>query len=210
MASKLGIYNEALGHLEERRITSLSEAREPRRVLDDYWDSNLGYCLEQGFWNFAMRAVQVDSSTSVTPTFGYSYAFAKPSDWVRTFLVASDEDQRSPLLDYKDEPNYWYAEFDPLYISYVSKDAAYGLDLSIWPETFANYVALRLAKQACIRITSSASMKNELMVYEKRALADARSKDAMNEPPGFAPRGSWVRSRGGGYYNRSRWDGSFR
>jgi hypothetical protein len=35
--SQLFIYNEALGHLGERRLANLSENREPRRVLDSYW-----------------------------------------------------------------------------------------------------------------------------------------------------------------------------
>ena len=33
-ASKLSIYNQALGHLGERRLATLSEPREPRRVLE--------------------------------------------------------------------------------------------------------------------------------------------------------------------------------
>lgn len=210
MASKLGLYNQALGHLEERKLASLTEGREARRVLDDYWDTVVKYCLEQGFWNFAMRAIQSDSSTSISPTFGYSYAFSKPSDWVRTLSVSTSETFNPPLLDYVDEPNIWYANCDPLFVKYVSNDNAYGMDLSIWPETFAYYVSLRLARLSCKRITSSDSLKNSLATDEKGAKADALSKDAMNEPPGFPPTGSWVNSRSGGYSRRDRWDGSFR
>ncbi len=197
MTSRLGLYNDALLILGERKLSSLSEAREPRRALDDAYDTALGYCLEKGFWNFAMRSVQADSSASVVPTFGYTYAFTKPTDWRRTHSVSSNETMNPPLMTYVDEPNYWYANCDPLYIRYVSDDAAYGLDLSIWPETFTNYVATRLANRTCRRITSKMP-DDGMLLAEKRALAEARSKDAMDEPPGFPPRGSWVRSRGGG------------
>lgn len=205
MTSKLKMYKEALGHLEERTILSLTEAREPRRVLDDYYDSTIEFCLERGFWNFAMRAIQIDTSSGISPTFGYDYAFQKPSDWVRTYWVSVDEQMTLPLMDYVDENGLWFANFDPLFIKYVSSDSAYGGDLSIWPGSFADAFALRLARQACRRITGSTTLANELKVEEKRAFVIASSRDAMNEPPGQPPIGSWARSRTGDNRNLSRW-----
>ncbi len=194
MASKLGLYNGALLILGERKIASLAEAREPRRALDDAYDDALAYGLEAGFWNFAMRAVQADSSTSVTPTFGYNYAFTKPDDFVKLYAFSANETFVPPLLDIVDEPNYWYANIDPLYVKYVSNDAAYGGDLSIWSETYSQYIQIRLAIKTCKRITGK-QPDSDMVMMEKRALAQARSKDAMDEPPGFPPRGSWVNSR---------------
>lgn len=197
MASKLGSYNSALLILGERRLASLAEAREPRRALDDAWDDVVAYCLENGFWNFAMRAIQADSSASVTPAFGYQYATAKPEDFVRLYSFGSTATFDPPLLDIVDEPNYWYSNTDPLYVKYVSNDTAYGMDLSLWSESFANYVANRLAVKTCRRVTGKfpdETMKKD----EKTAMAVARSKDAMDEPVGFPPRGTWTTSRLGG------------
>lgn len=194
MASKLGLYNSALLVLGERKLASLSEAREPRRALDDAWDDAVAYCLEAGFWNFAMRAVQTDHSASFTPAFGYTYAFTKPEDFIRTFALGSTETFDPPLLTVVDEPGYWYANVDPLYVKYVSNDAAYGMDLSLWSESFSEYVSLRLANKTSKRITGKFA-DDDLKKEEKRALAQARSKDAMDEPVGFPPRGTWVTSR---------------
>jgi hypothetical protein len=194
MAAKLALYNSALLVLGERKLASLAEAREPRRALDDAYDDAVAYCLEAGFWNFAMRAIQADSSASVTPTFGYTYAFTKPSDFVRLYSYGSTETFDPPLLTVVDEPNYWFANVDPLYVKYVSNDTAYGMDLSIWSESFSEYVSLRLAVKTCKRITG-AFPNDDLKKDEKRALAIARSKDAMDEPVGFPPRGTWVTSR---------------
>lgn len=204
--TKLALYNDAMRKLGHERLASLAEASTARYALDDVYDSNLSFCLEAGFWNFAMRAVQIDSSASVTPTFGYTYAFTKPSDFVRLYKMSAEETMLTALNDFVDEPNYWFANPDPLFVKYVSSDTAYGADLSIWPATFSEFMALRLAVETCKRITGSApseEMKRDL----KRAKADALSKDAMNEPPGRMPEGSWVSSRGGDV-NRSRWDGS--
>lgn len=208
MADKIGQYRRALLNLGQERIASLSEASSARYALDDAYDEDTKLCLESGFWNFAMRVVQVDSSASVTPAFGYTYAFTKPTDFIRLLSMSNEETMTAPLMDFVDEPNYWFANTDPLYSKYVSDDTAYGLDLSIWPESFARYHSFQLAVSACKRITGS-DPSDGLEKKLKSALANARSKDAMNEPPKYPPTGTWVRSRNFGN-SSTRWDRSSR
>lgn len=199
MTAKLTLYNEALGHLRERKLASLSEAREPRRVLDDFYDGVVAYCLARGFWNFAMRAVSMTESATITPTFGYSYAFEKPSDWIRTFMVADNENFDPLLGRYNDEASVIYADCTPLYLKYVSSNASFGLNLAAWPQSFADYVALRLAYRCAPRIESVGTERiADLRKEQKDACAVAGGIDAMDEPPGIPPRGSWVQSRRGG------------
>lgn len=202
MASKLGQYNAALLILGERKLASLTENREPRRALDDAYDDACDYCLEQGFWNFAMRAIQADSSASVTPVFGYKYAFAKPSDFIRTYQLGATATFEPPLMDIVDEPNFWYANVDPLYAKYVSDHPSYGMDLSLWSASFADYHATRLALKTCKRITG-ALPDDKLVAAEKKALAIARSTDAMDEPARFPPRNTWSLSRRGNFADRN-------
>src|ERR1700722_15282983 len=95
--NQLFIYNEALGHLGERRLASLSENREPRRVLDNYWSDTGAYCLSQGLWGFAKRTGQVDNDASLTPQFGFNYMFAIPADFVRVILVSTSPNMDPPL-----------------------------------------------------------------------------------------------------------------
>lgn len=194
MTTKLELYNDALLILGERKLASLSENREPRRALDDAYDKAVDYCLEQGYFNFSMRSVQIDSSASVVPAFGYSFAFVKPGDFIRMYRQSQFPQLEPPLLNVTDEPGYWYANCDPLYVKYVSNDTAYGKDLSLWSETFADYVAMRLALKTCKRITGK-EPDDVLIKGEKKARMDARAKDAMNEPPGFPPTGTWVQAR---------------
>lgn len=204
MATKLVLYNDALLALGQEKLASLEEASSARYALDDQYDKAVNYALEQGFWNFAMRSVELASMPSMAPAFGYTYAVAKPDDWVRTLTFSSSETFNPPLLDLNDEAGVWYVNVDPLFVRYVSDDPTYGLDLSLWPETFADYVALRLADKTCKRITGSYP-GDDMLKAEKRALAGARSKDAMNEPPGFPPLGTWSRSRSAGQ-STTRWD----
>jgi hypothetical protein len=115
--NQLYLYNKALGYLGERKLASLSENREPRRVLDDYWSDEVPFCLGQGLWRFARRTVQQDADSTFAPEFGFNYAFPYPSDWIRTVLVSTSPDLDPPLLQMRDEGGYIYANATPIYLS---------------------------------------------------------------------------------------------
>lgn len=200
MTSQLQIYNEALVlRLGERKIASLTEAREPRRVLDDIWDQGARkYCLEQGHWKFAQRVAKLNYSTDVTPTFGYNRAFEKPSDCVKISMLCADAFFKAPLLSYSEETSFWFAEIDSIYISYVSDDPSYGYNLSAWPETFTRYMAAYMALMAAPRITQNKTDVAALKSIVADLKKDALSKDAIQGPTKFLPPGQWVQSRGGG------------
>jgi len=204
MPDKLSIYNNALLLCGESALATLTENREPRRVLDQVWDSDfLRRCLEQGDWNFAMRSVKLEPSTSVEPDFGHPLAYEKPSDWVRTAAFCSDEFFKSPITQYSDEAGYWFCSQQPVYVQYVSDDPAYGLNLSKWPESYTNWVEHSLAKRIHKRLTNAATDTETLKRDERRALSDARMKDARNQGAQFRPSGSWANARRGGrFYDR--------
>lgn len=201
MATKLGLYSDALRLCGERKLASLSEDRKPRHLLDDAWgdgstNGSVRRCLERGQWKHALRSIMLDYSPSIEPDFGYRYAFDQPEDMVKVAAVCSDEYFNSPLLAYADERHYWYADLDTIYVRYVSNDASYGADLSLWPQIFADLVAADLADQIVGDLTGADSQKvaKEL---EKR-LRQAQSDDAMRGPTAFPPMGGWASARLGG------------
>lgn len=195
MTSKLSIFNSCLLHLEERGLSTLSETGPRKTALDDAWSDTVAYCIEAGYWTFAMRTNQIYKNDSATPGFGPANSFTKPSDWVRTYRISDTENLETPLLDLIDEGGVWYSNSDPLYVKYVSNDASYGNDMSLWPSTFAEYVANRLAVKTCVRITGNGTRLDLLLKLEDRARRKAADKDAMNEPPTQPIRGSWANSR---------------
>lgn len=204
MTTRLKLYNDALLIAEERQIASLSEDTESRRLLDLVWDNDgVRYCLQQGLWNFAMRSAQLDYSTSVIPPFGYRRAFEKPTDWVRTAAVCQDEFYFEPLLQYSDEVGFLFAELDILYVRYISDDAAYGMNMGAWPDTFNLYVAHYFASRVIGKLSANRDLVELLTTPNlrnnkvHRVLVDARSKDAMDEASVFPPEGSWGRARHG-------------
>lgn len=218
MTTRLQLYNNALLICGERFLASLNEDREPRRLLDQVWDSGgVKHCLESGQWKFAMRAVLLDYDTAIDPDFGYRRAFSKPTDWCCTSAVCSDEFFRVPLTQYVEETGYWFADLDQLYVRYVSNDSAFGGDLSIWPAKFADYVATYFASKIVLPLTTDDNkvrmiLGDDLTGNKRGLLAaarkEAKSLDAMSGPTTFPATGSWVLSRANG--RSSRRDGGSR
>ena len=205
--SQLELYNLSLAMLGARKLGSLSEQREPRRLLDDQWDARgRRYCLEQGQWNFATRSARLEYSPSVEPPWGLRFAFDKPTDWVRTVALCSDERFNVPLLasECSDEAGFWFSDLQIIYVRYVSDDDAFGLDYSLWPETFTQWVAAYLALKIASTLTADKDLVATLKKDARRLLVDARSKDGMNQGTDFPPPGSWVNARAG--RSGRRWD----
>lgn len=196
--TKLSIYNGALLEIGERELASLSENREPRRLLDRVWDNGaLDFCLNAGQWRFARRSVELSRDTDISPSFGYQYGFSIPSDFIRTCAVCSDQYFNVPLLQYSQEQRYWFADIDPLYVSYVSNGASYGGDLTIWPMEFVRYVEAYLAGMIANKLTQNREEWTRLHKLAKLRLTEAKSGNAMEGPTALLPVGSWVAARAG-------------
>lgn len=193
--TQLSLYNGALRILKERKLVSLTENKEARRVLDDVWEDTIKTALEQGLWNFATRTAKFSAEVGFTPAFGYQNQFLQPSDFVRVVAICSDEYFTNPLNAYTEEAGSWFADESEIYVSYVSNHGDYGSNLSRWPQTFVKYVEQYLATEAGPRITGS-DLDTAAEKKLKAVLNDARSKDAMGEPTRFLPPGRWTAARG--------------
>lgn len=196
---KLALYNVALRACGERPLDSLTEDRDPRRALDEVWSSGNGavrYCLEQGFWHFALRSIELDSESGIEPAFGFEYAFAKPTDFVRLTMISGDENFHEPLSRYEPEGGYIYADTDPIWLQYVSDDGSFGGDYAKWPESFTQFVGHWLASQIAPRLKNDLDL-DRLEARVKFLLKDAQAKDAQIRPTRFPPMGNWARARFG-------------
>ena len=196
MTDKLSIYNGALTVLGERKLATLTENREPRRKLDDCWENGfIDRVLKKGQWNFAARSVELTASPSVTPSFGYQFAFDKPTaDFIRTMMVCYDEYFDQPITRYSDEGQWIFCDTEIIYLQYVSNDSQFGGDFSLWPEDFTEFAEHYMAYKVAPRLTGIDISDTKLEAKQKRRLLDAKSADAMESPAKFSPRGGWTQS----------------
>lgn len=199
MAGKLSLYNGALTVIGERKLATLTDNVESRRKLDDVWDNDLvKRVLQMGQWNFSARSVELQASTTVTPTFGFQFAFDKPSpDFRRTMGVWQDEFMSTPLTNYMDEGQWIFAELETIYLKYVSSDSQFGGDFTLWPENFTEMVEHYIAFKVAPRLTGLQYSATDLEAKWKRWLSDAKAVDAMEAPVGVKPKGGWARARQG-------------
>lgn len=196
--TKARLFDGALTELGHRRLADTGENVEAGRELNAVYDQVVEECLSAGSWNFAMETVKMAADTGVTPEFGFTEVFAKPSDWLRTIGVSLDEYFTFPLLDYYDDANFISADSTPVYYRYVSNDTGLGLELTRWTPTFARYVELELAARVAYRLTQNSSLLERIVKMRDKAKRHALNQDAMNEAqPKFFPAGSWTRSRSG-------------
>lgn len=205
MASKITLFNAALTEVGHQRLVDTGEAVESGRLLNAAYSDVVNECLDVGSWNFAMETIKATADTGVTPQFGFTEVFAKPSDWVRTIAVSEDENFALPLLFYYDDANFWSANTSPLYFRYVSNDTGLGFELTRWPPQFTRFVVLELAARVGYKITQSDSLMERIEKKRDKARLTALNHDAMNESqPKFAPMGAWNSSRGGRIGRRDR------
>lgn len=202
--NRLKIYNGACLLLGELRLSSLTEDREVRYLLDEvYNDEGIRYCLEQAQWYFAMRATRLDFNPSVEPAWGYKRAFTKPDDWVATSGIWEDEYLTFPLIGYADEAGFWYADREEIYVKYVSDDVNFGLDFARWPSAFTDYVKAYFAGRVVHKIPGSQTKIEYLLGppgrenrgHVNHTLLIARNKAAMTQPVTFPQRGTWALAR---------------
>ena len=209
MTDQLSIYNGALRICRQRKLSSLTENRESRRLLDDEWGDGsttgtVKACLEMAEWTFAKRTIQIDYNPSVAPSFGYRRAFDQPTDLVRVCGVFQDEFCQVPLTQYTDERRFWYAHLDTIYVSYISNLAAYGADMSLWTEAFVDLVQSELAAKIVGNLTQDKMAVRDAMSLRKINRKFAKNLDTSNKPTAFAPPGSWTNARRGNAGPRDR------
>lgn len=210
MASQLTIYNRALQMAGERELSTLSDAVESRRLLDNVWDNGcIDACLSEAQWLFAMRTQQIDYDPSIEPPFGYQRALNKPSDLILLSALCSDGHLRSPITMYQDDVDNWYCDYDTIYVRFVSNDTDYGGNLGNWPATFAEFVAGHLAGNIILKLTGDMNKMEAFLNPANpehslwgRLLLQAKSRNAMGNPSQMMAAGSWVKSRMSGGYQR--------
>jgi hypothetical protein len=196
VASKLQLYNNALLIVGERELASLTETREPRRLLDQVWNGGgVNYCLEQGQWYFSLRSVMLDFDPAEDPQFGWTYAFSKPDDWLKTSAITTDERFWEPLQEFAFENGLWFADVTPIYVRYVSSGTSYGGNIGDWPEPFFEFASAYFASKIVRKLAPT--REAEVMEDLKKAKHEAKSHGMMAQPNTYFPTGRWARHRRG-------------
>ena len=148
---KLGIYNNALQLVGERKLASISENREPRRLLDSAYDFGaVNYCIEIVKPSFSRKTIKLTVSTT-SASHDLDNVFELPADWISTVDVYSDSRLDQPIARYINEDRTISCEYKTIYVRYASADnnAAFAK----WSPSFSHVLSTYLAREISTRLT---------------------------------------------------------
>ena len=198
MSDRLSVYNAALVLLGNQPLLTLSDNVASRRALDRVWDETLAFMIEGAFWKFACRTDELQTSDTATSQFGYNYVYELPEDYVRIVRISDNNRMRPTLIDFLIEAGFLFCDCTPLYLQYVSNDAAYGYDTGKWPPSFVRALSDELALRAAPHLTGGAAPQIQALAAQaKKSFYIAKGRDAVNQPEAWAPAGRLVRARAG-------------
>ena len=184
------LYNKALEILELDPINSNDDESERKIALDYALDNKaVETVFELIAWDFPIKSVKLEYDTSVTPEWGYQYAFAVPSDLVRIESFASDEYFRNPV-NYLQEGDYYFCDENIIYLKYVANTLFANPDG--WPTYIFNLVAAEMARRST-RLPGTDKSHVEFKYQEYKE--EAYNTDAQRNSPQVITEGNWNRAR---------------
>ncbi len=197
----LGIYNDALQLLGEPQITERDVDSARRVALDNAVNSDLVLgILENIAWTWATTSTKITYNTSLSPAWGYQYAFDKPSGMVRFDGIWADEYFNAPIRRYEDQDGKWFCGSTEIYVKYVHE--SYLTNADAWSGEFRRHVAGKMAWDSISRFPNADAgiVKDQHDDRERKV----KSTDAMQSPPKIIGRGSWTQQRTRGSASNQR------
>lgn len=162
------------------------------------------FLLDNGFWKFAIKTVDLTPDTNQTASSGYAYAFEKPEDWGRTFHLYENIGPGCWRdVDFRDEDGFFHSDSATLTLRYVSTD---GEDATIWSDSFERALLAYLEFEEAKREPGSAgAMLGAKGAAYAEAMKNARLKNDLLERPKVHQSGRLVAARlGASYSSRAR------
>jgi hypothetical protein len=171
MASQIDICNAALIQLGVEPLTALDTATKGGRLCLARWVSIRDALLASHFWGFAMKRATLPL-LSVTPEFGFTYAYQLPSDCLRVMVVEDgtpysiEAGMLMTDIETTDEQ-----EVNVTYIARISEPGT-------WSAHFAEAFSAQLATDLCLPLTDSVSRYQVLQKMAATRLMEAQVLDA--------------------------------
>lgn len=195
MASQLtdtDICNMALDLLEEAPITSIDEASSVARWFKRNFWPKAWALMRKHPWNFALARI-VLTENAATPTFGWSYAYQAPVDFLRILPLTVDGEDNGVPLPYKVEQDQILTDQPaPIYVRYIKRISNTGQ----FDNSFCEALAALLAMGAAHLITGKQSYADRMQQVFQSQMLDAQSVDALEGTPEDPIDNDWIAARG--------------
>jgi len=163
MASQLEIYKMAAAYMKSgATITATSDNTAVCNALNNFFTFTRDWLLTQDAWRFATKRVVLSTPTTA-PVFGWTYAYALPSDFLFPIKVIGD----TPYLI---ENGTLVSNDDEVSLVYIYQHTTY----STYPNWYAKLLALALAREASSVVTQSDTVLQGLERAYQTELQEAK------------------------------------
>lgn len=197
MATDISICSNASQRLGGPPISSFDEGDvdgsnlDATRLARNLWTTVRQAVLRKHNWNCAVARVLL-SPDATPPTFGYSYRFLLPTDWLKTLQIGEHEDC---TFGYRTEGRFILSNETPLPLVYIRDDA----NVSSWDAALVHAAETAMAAAMAYPITKSTSLKDQLEAEFRDLLQQARTSDGQDDPPDTLRGSLLMASRFGSY-----------
>lgn len=182
--SEVSICNSALLKIGAAPITSLTQDTVESRLCKEQFAKVRDDLLRAHPWNFAVKRASLALLAEV-PAFGYSYAFALPSDYIR--MIKTD----IPTEQWTIESGQFLCNFNTANVQYIRRVEAVGE----FDTSFAEVLACKLAHDICYSLVQSVALKAAIWQDYERKLTHARSFNGQEKAPPQVYAKEWLNSR---------------
>lgn len=167
---------------------------------------------QSGVHTGSVVEIEDEDASSLPSLAGFDYGHALPDDFRHKVWIKRDanHDIEIPHQIVRD---HIFVNEDPVVLEYIAEDD-WTTNPDNWPATFletvAAYLALMVSPELKVeqggkgKKVSATQIREKLEMLFQGKLADAKTKDAVQQYPKVIPAGSFVRARAGGnYYARN-------
>lgn len=189
MASEVGICNSALIKLGAASIMSLGDGSKNANLCNEQYGKLRDDLLRAHPWNFASARRKL-ARLADAPAFEFAAAYQLPTDWLRTLSV-HDNGSGAGSVRYRLEGSTLLSNASGIWLRYVRRVT----DPNDMSSSFREALAWRVAADLSQAVTQSSTIQELMTRGFDRAMAAARSVDAIEDYPEAQPGSDWVAAR---------------
>jgi len=191
MASRIEIANLALTHLGQPPVMALDDGSVAANTINTLFDPAVAALLRAHVWNFAKARANLPAMAE-NPAFGYTTQYQLPGDCLRVVRVGQYLHALGTTGYYSiEQGRILINQTGPLPVQYVQMVD----DAARFDALFVDVLAVRLALDACERLTQSNTKKQILREELEQALRRARRANAIERPAVATIDDTWMQAR---------------
>lgn len=191
MASKIDVFNLALGHIGVSSTVADELERSPERVIcSRYWDTCRDALLSYKDMPWGFATARVTLADIGTPPTGWGYRYRYPNDSVNALAIVGgtgrvENIQARPkfAIQWEADGRVILADIDEAVLLYIKRIE----EAERWPSSFVEAMAYRLASMIVMPLKNDMALRNDLLTLADQFAQIAMAASLNEGEPDNAP-----------------------